>query len=229
MPTFVGGYGPANAKLCIVGEAPGELEERHGIPFYPHAPSGEMLTRMLHENGVNRADCYITNIFKYRPPGNSLKAIGSVCNPEEQVELLFREIDKLRPNAILAVGGTALKFLTGKNGINKYRGSILPSLRHSVKVIPTIHPGNILNPRGRDGVGAEWRFIVKLDIKRAIEESLYPEFNLPKRSIAIAHTAKQLYDFLYQYRNINDWSLDIETNMCIPYCVGLAPNPYNAI
>jgi uracil-DNA glycosylase family 4 len=229
LPQFVGGYGPANAKLMIVGEAPGELEERHGIPFYPHAPSGEMLTRMLQELGVNRADTYITNVFKYRPPGNSLKLIGSVCDPEQQIELLFREIDKLRPNAILAVGGTALKFLTGKNGINKYRGSILSSLRHNTKVIPTIHPGNILNPRGRDGVGAEWRFIVKLDIKRAIEESLYPEFNLPKRHIAIAHTAKQLYDFFQQYRNINDWSLDIETNMCIPYCIGLAPNPYNAI
>ena len=92
MPNFVGGHGPANAKLMIVGESPGELEDHHGIPFWPNAPSGEMLTILLKENGFNRNDAYITNVFKYRPPGNNLKNIHLVCDPEAQIELLWQEV-----------------------------------------------------------------------------------------------------------------------------------------
>lgn len=228
MPNFVGGNGPANAKLMIVGEAPGQQEDQHGIPFYPNAPAGEMLTSLLKENGFNRNDAYITNVFKYRPPGNLLKNIGLVCDPEQQVELLWKEVDKLRPNAILALGATATKFLTGKNGINKYRGSILTTCRDNIKVIPGIHPGNIINPRGRDGAGQEWKFILKLDIKRAIEESRTPDLNLPRRNIEIIRTSIQLYRFLEQYKNKTNVSLDIETNQCIPYCVGLAFTPWHA-
>jgi len=229
MPNFVGGHGPANAKLMIVGESPGELEDHHGIPFWPNAPSGEMLTILLKENGFNRNDAYITYVFKYHPPANNLKNIHLVCDPEAQIELLWKEILTLQPNCILALGSTALKFLTGKNGINKYRGSILQTSRDNIKVVPSIHPGNIINPRGRDGVGQEWKFILKLDIKRAIKESETHDFNLPRRNITIIKTSLQLYKFLNSWKNVTNWSLDIETNQSIPYCVGLAPNPWNCI
>jgi len=228
MSKFVGGYGPSNAKLAIVGEAPGYEENKHEIPFYPHAPCGEMLTALLKENGFNRNDAYITNVFHYQPPGNNLKNIGLVCDPEKEVELMWKELLTLRPNCILALGNTALKFLTGKNGISKYRGSILKTLRDNIKVVPGIHPGNIVNPRGRDGAGQEWKFILKLDIARAIREAKTSEFDLPNRSIKIVKSSLQLYKFIQQYKNLNNVSVDIETNNSIPYCVGIGFTPHHA-
>ena len=228
MTNFIGGVGPANAKLAIVGEAPGYEEDLHGVPFYPEAPCGRMLTDLLRECGVNRNDVYITNCFKYRPPENNIKNIHLVCNPDEQIELLWKELNTLKPNAILALGGTALKVLTGKNGINKYRGSILQGLKSPSKIIPGIHPGNIINPRGKDGAGPQWKYILKLDIRRAIQESRTSDFNLPRRTIEIIKSSHQLYKFLQQYKDKFIVSLDIETDQSIPYCIGLAFHPYHA-
>jgi len=169
MPNFVSGCGSASSKLMICGEAPGEIEDRIGIPFNPDAPSGRLLTSILQELGINRSDVYITNVFKYRPPENNIKNISLDCNEEEQINLLWKEVSTLQPYCILPLGGTALKTFTGKIGVAKYRGSILKALRGDTKVVGSYHPASILNPRGRDGVGEQWKHILKLDIKRALE------------------------------------------------------------
>ena len=65
---IVEGVGPKDAKIAIIGEAPGHDEERKGIPFVGSA--GKLLDRMLAEAGIEHGGCYIDNIVRVRPPGN---------------------------------------------------------------------------------------------------------------------------------------------------------------
>jgi uracil-DNA glycosylase family 4 len=68
MPIQVRPSGPTDARVMIVGEAPGAEEERKGEPFV--GASGHELTKMLHEAGIARSQCFITNVCRERPPGN---------------------------------------------------------------------------------------------------------------------------------------------------------------
>jgi len=68
----VKGEGPIPARIMLVGEAPGEQEERSGTPFC--GSSGQELNRMLHEVGIMRSECYVTNVCKLRPPDNQISA-----------------------------------------------------------------------------------------------------------------------------------------------------------
>ena len=66
---YVPGYGPSNAKVILVGESPGREEVARGIPFI--GPAGRLLDSMLGRVGINRQECYVTNIMKTRPPGDN--------------------------------------------------------------------------------------------------------------------------------------------------------------
>ena len=71
----VEGQGPHDARVVIVGEAPGKHEEETGIPF--SGPSGRMLNDWLLEAGIRRKDCYVTNVVKYKPPFNNLRKLST--------------------------------------------------------------------------------------------------------------------------------------------------------
>lgn len=156
--------------FLLVGEASGAEEERQGIPFV--GPSGKLLDEMLEEVGFTRSQCAITNIFmSERPPGNLIshffvgimearkKGIfyckdiarynGKYLREEFRFELdrLGKEIEKLNPKAIVALGATAMWGLTGMNGITAYRGNILYSKRYDRDIIPTFHPAAVLRDR----------------------------------------------------------------------------------
>src|SRR4026207_1079267 len=106
-PPYVGGEGPLKSKLMVIGEAPGATEEQYGKPFI--GATGEMLDSMLSSAGIDRADCYVTNVSKYRPPANDFKRLSEVgVNYKEQVENLWKEIRNVKPNCILALGDKAL-------------------------------------------------------------------------------------------------------------------------
>src|ERR1039458_3275504 len=137
MLTYVPAEGPSNAKLAIVGEAPGGEEERLGRPFV--GSTGTLVDDTLISLGLSRSEVYLTNVVKIRPPGNNIEALhilGKSIN--DFIPQLQAELEALKPNAILALGNTALTALTGYHGIEKYRGSILPCSLVSNKVIPTI-------------------------------------------------------------------------------------------
>src|ERR1700692_2921586 len=104
MPNYVGGIGPVDPKLLIVGEAPGKYEDEQGQPFV--GPTGQILNDHLFKAGIRRSDCYITNVVKFRPPYNDIKKLHLIdVNLEKSIEELWKnEIDKLHPNCILAVG-----------------------------------------------------------------------------------------------------------------------------
>lgn len=156
--------GSPNARIMIVGEAPGEHEVRLGRPFV--GPSGDCLDQMLHEVGLMRSACFVCNVARERPLNNNIelwvpKAKSKVTpemvpmrdkmvHPivEEGWRLLQQEIDLVSPTVILALGNVSLWALTGKWGIKSWRGSSLftegMSLSKSYPVIPMYHPAYIL-------------------------------------------------------------------------------------
>lgn len=131
--------GSPSSKIMLVGEAPGEHEDKSGKPFIGAA--GQFLNKMLTKVGLSREDLYITNVVKCRPPGNKLsKKHFKACLPK-----FIEEVQRVHPLFILAVGNTALEALTGHSGITRYRGQVIPC-KHlpEAKVFPTLHPASAL-------------------------------------------------------------------------------------
>lgn len=248
MSNYVGGVGRRDAELMIVGEAPGAIEDQSGIPF--SGPSGELLFDMLGEAGVRRSDVYITNVVKYKPPFNDLRRLNDIGHSiDEGIPQLWDEIYAIKPNCILALGNLALYALTGKgklvkdkktgrfkkiSGITTYRGSILSTLQGNTKVLPSIHPAALLrttgeNPGGAKALSFSARLYMQHDYNRAVEQSRFPEFRLPKRTLEIARSTVDVWRFLSLYADKTEVSVDIEVLHSIPVCVALAFNEWHAI
>lgn len=139
MPGF--GSGPIPSRIMLVGEAWGEQEEREGTPFV--GASGQELNRLLHEAGLMRSECFVSNVVNARPPDNDIGkwvALKKKDRTAAHVELrdkwvlpivkegynsLLAEIESVQPNVIVAFGNLALWALTGNWGILKWRGSLL--------------------------------------------------------------------------------------------------------
>jgi DNA polymerase len=135
---IVYGVGNPNADLMFVGEAPGADEDVQGEPFVGRA--GQLLTKIIEAIGLRRADVYIANVIKCRPPGNR--------NPEpdevEQCErFLFRQIDTIKPKVIVALGKFAAQcLLRTTDPITRLRGREF-KYRDAI-LIPTYHPAYLL-------------------------------------------------------------------------------------
>ena len=136
----VPGEGNKNAKIMMVGEAPGRVEDEKGKPFVGKA--GHLLTEILRKNGIKREDVYITNVVKCRPPGNRNPRREEI---EKCLPYLERQIDEIKPEIIIAMGNFASSALLEMYGfkaesISRVRGRIFYSPVHSIKIIPTFHP-----------------------------------------------------------------------------------------
>lgn len=110
--------GNPHASIMMVGEAPGEDEDRQGLPFV--GVSGQLLDKMMSYIGLDRSQVYISNILPWRPPGNR-----SPTDTEIAVCLPFteRHIALMRPKQLILLGGVAVKsLLKTKDGITKIRG-----------------------------------------------------------------------------------------------------------
>lgn len=230
---YVGGIGPSGARIALVGEALGAEEEAKGLPFVGTA--GKKLTELLREAGINRDECYLTNVVKYRPPLNDFKRLDEIgVSLEESVKQLFTELRSLNPNIVIALGERALNALTGKKGIGKYRGSLLQAQYADFKVIATIHPSAICraeNPydKDEDKIKSQ-RYItpevVVCDFIKSKKESLTKEFENPRRKIDILKDANAVYQFLHSYKDTEP-AIDIETYKCIPTCIAICFTPWH--
>lgn len=112
------GAGDPNADLMFVGEAPGFHEDKQGVPFVGQA--GKLLDRLLAGIGLSRADVYVSNVIKCRPPGNRDPMLDEIeqCEP-----YLFRQIELIEPRVIATLGNFATKLLSGKQlGITRVHG-----------------------------------------------------------------------------------------------------------
>ncbi|HVT99083.1 MAG TPA: uracil-DNA glycosylase, partial [Acidobacteriaceae bacterium] len=118
--TIVFGDGDPNARLMFVGEGPGADEDAQGLPFVGRA--GQLLNNMIGAMGLRRDQVYIANIVKCRPPQNRVPepVEANTCAP-----FLFRQIDAIRPEVIVALGATAATYLLGgKSPLAALRGRI---------------------------------------------------------------------------------------------------------
>lgn len=197
MPRF--GSGPTNAKIMIVGEAYGDQEERDKEPFV--GASGLELNRMLHEVGIMRSECYVTNLVNSRPPQNDMgnwiaakkKDITAAHRPLRDKYVLpivlagysrlLQEIEMVKPNIIVCLGNSSMWALTGAWGIMKWRGSQLQThpwqgdlliAQPPTKLIPSIHPAAVLR---------QWenRALVINDLRRVKKEMDRPDYsNIPQ-------------------------------------------------
>ncbi|WP_448189145.1 uracil-DNA glycosylase [Azospirillum sp. sgz301742] len=139
--------GDPQAKIMLIGEAPGEDEDRQGKPFV--GVSGKLLDRMLEWIGLDRTKVYITNILPWRPPGNRSPAQAEItaCLP-----FLERHVELVGPDVLVLLGGTSAKTLLDRpEGITRLRGQWFeyntPGLRKPVPVMPMLHPAYLLrNP-----------------------------------------------------------------------------------
>ena len=137
----VPGEGAKDARLVVVGEGPGRVEDETGRPFV--GPAGELLNKILGAIELTRESVFICNIVKCRPPENRQPQYDEVaaCIP-----YLYRQIELLRPRVILAMGNTAAQSLLNtkqslgsmRNRLHRFRG---------IPVIVTYHPAALLrNP-----------------------------------------------------------------------------------
>jgi uracil-DNA glycosylase family 4 len=141
--TVVFGSGNPRARFVVIGEGPGEEEDKQGKPFVGRA--GQLLTKMLASVKFDRErDCYICNVVKCRPERNRNPEPDEVaaCNP-----FLLAQLDTIQPAVILAMGNFAAQTMLGtKDGITKLRGRAY-SYRDSV-LVPTFHPAFLLRNPG---------------------------------------------------------------------------------
>jgi uracil-DNA glycosylase len=135
----VPGVGPCPADVMIVGEAPGFNEDRQGLPFV--GPAGKLLDTLLARIGLSRADVYITNVLKCRPPQNRdpMPDEAEACTP-----YLKRQLDLIKPKVVLILGRHALEqLLPGQGSISRVHGSLV--LRGDVAWVPLYHPAAALH------------------------------------------------------------------------------------
>lgn len=223
-------------KIMIIGEAPGEQEMKAGRPFV--GSSGQLLSDLLHEAQIVRNDCYMTNVFLSRPPGNDL---GAWCVKKKEADRLWQEqghegkypmkgiasgkyirpeflpeVDRLReeviaadPNLIIVLGGTPLWALTGSGGITKMRGTVMEVDLGGPR------PYKVLPTFHPAYVLRKWdaRLIVIADLMKAREEMDSPNVYRPTRELIIEPTLTDIGEF-YNYLSSNNRPIawDIETH-----------------
>ena len=222
MARVVPGVGPKDAKIVIVGEAPGAEEERQGIPFCGAA--GRVLDSLLRNAGIDRNSCYITNVVKERPHNNdfSIYYTDSVRrNPTDELidaRIAVREeVRQIGPNMVVALGNEALKALTGMSGVMDFRGSVLATSidSHIYKTIPVIHPAMILR-------AWEYYAITQVDFNKIARESQFPQIKQKVRKHVVPKSLEEVMRYVDYLKKAEYLCFDVETTGNHLDCIGFA-------
>jgi len=210
----VGGDGPLDAQLVVVGESLGAEEERQRRPFVGGA--GQLLTRLLAAAGLHRDTLYLTNVVKVRPPANQLSRLPELgVSLNDFIPELVDELSRIQPKVVVALGDLACRTLTGKQPITKWRGSVLPCpLVSGPLVVPTLHPAYIL----RDYVMHPAVIADLQKAKRVLNGQYAPEHY----DIIINPTIVQIEDYITRCIDNRAVAFDIETMVTGIRCLGLS-------
>ncbi|MFH0958743.1 MAG: uracil-DNA glycosylase [Pseudomonadota bacterium] len=155
---LVFGEGSPTARLMFVGEGPGADEDREGRPFVGRA--GQLLTRMIKAMGLERAEVYIANVVKCRPPGNRDPEQSEI---EKCLPFLQAQIEAISPEVIVSLGRVAVSTLLGrKTSMTKIRGNI--QYFNDIPLIPTYHPAFLL----RKEHDRKWKAEAWADLKKVM-------------------------------------------------------------
>ncbi|MDI1342822.1 MAG: uracil-DNA glycosylase [Pseudolabrys sp.] len=156
--------GNPQAKVMLVGEAPGRDEDIEGLPFVGR--SGKLLDRMLAAIGLDRSSVYIANIVPWRPPGNRTPTPqeSQICLP-----FVLRQIELVDPDILVCLGGPSAQTLLGiKDGITKTRGRwfTFNTGKREIRAMPTFHPAFLL----RSPLQKRFAWRDFLSVKKALAE-----------------------------------------------------------
>jgi hypothetical protein len=201
---------------------------------------------MLHDAGILRTECRLTNVVRYRPPGNDLTqwltpkkkdalerglphfADGLWYNDivAEGLNELAQEIKECQPNVIIGFGNTPLWALTGKTGIGNWRGSELAT-RQGPKAVVTYHPAGVLRQY-------EWRPQVVADLRRGLREAERRDLVVPPYDFLLRPTLATVVEWLSRLRDrlaVGQLrlSVDIETRLGHIACIGIADSRHHAL
>lgn len=202
---FPDGHSGCDAKIVLIGEAPGKFEDEQGAPFV--GESGRRLNEWWSEVGLHRSQFYITNVIRRRPPNNVIEAVGRKEIERGNYELFGRLSKLAAPTLIVPTGNTSLNALMGdtlESGakslrITDWRGSILlcRAGERNVKCIPTIHPAATF----RQPILTKF---CKADWKRIAGDWQFPELRHPEYHHIIDPTQDQIERFESEAKAI--WS-----------------------
>ena len=137
------GSGPPDARLVVVGEAPGAVEDETGVPFVGR--SGQLLDRLLLEAGTSRDRVAVLNTVKCRPPGNRVPSRLETANCRPWTT---QQLAELSPRLVVPLGLSAATWFLGRTTLAAVRGRVHEV--DGVRVLPTYHPAAALRggPRG---------------------------------------------------------------------------------
>lgn len=245
------GSGPATARIMVVAEAPTADDIWKGYPLA--GTTGDFFSKLLHEAGILRSECYITTVLKTRPPGDNVHALYTQTKSTAQklhlgevlaetwvhsslpsaFDALTFEIALVRPTVIIALGDLAMFALTGIYGsVDTWRGSHLELSRpfdFPCTVIPTYPPASLYKQWHVKG------FCVR-DLQRAKDVATRPElYTYPKYDFTIRPTFGQVLSILISLLaevlsgKPLPLSVDIETIARRVSCIGLAWNVRDAL
>ena len=155
--------GSPDARLMLIGEAPGRDEDLQGIPFVGR--SGQLLDKILAAIGHDRTNSYITNVIPWRPPGNRSPTTleTAICRP-----FIERQIELINPDVMVFLGGVAAKeLLETTEGVMRLRGKwkVYPPQEGKWRAMATLHPAYLLRQPAQKRL--VWRDF--LEIKQALD------------------------------------------------------------
>lgn len=247
---YVPAIGPKDAKIVIVGEAPGADEEKQKKPFVGY--SGSWMREQLMRAGIKPDSVYITNVCKFRPPYNKIeKWISSFgkknqCNDKVLAGVieLFCDLAEIKPTLIVPMGNTALWALTGHMQISKRRGSVMaldvnvPLFEQIKKKFPDyfniaadaisqIQGTKIIPSLHPAGVLREQSMvpIFQLDLKRIAEDATFKELRLPKRIHYTDPSQELAVELVEKILKSPQTAVDIECVGRNLFCVGFSCDP----
>lgn len=157
------GAGPADAPVVLIGEQPGDVEDRQGAPFV--GPAGRLLDKALLEAGIDREQVYVTNAvkhFKFVERGKRrIHAKPTIIEIRACHAWLDAEIEVVKPELIVCLGATASVAVIGRDfRLTQHRGEFLPHDR-AAYVMATVHPSALLRAPDPDRRHEEYRLFVK--------------------------------------------------------------------
>jgi DNA polymerase len=175
---IVFGEGDPRARLCFVGEAPGEEEDRTGRPFVGRA--GQLLSKMIAAMGLSREQVYICNVLKTRPPNNATPTAREIelCEP-----YLHEQLAIVAPQVIVALGLPASRALLHTDeSMARLRGRwhtlLLPN-QVAVPVMPTYHPAYLLRAYTDENRGKVWSDLLMVIDRLGMPRPARPQSTQP--------------------------------------------------
>src|SRR3990167_7486085 len=214
-----------NAKIAIIGEGPNlsDIVQRRNFS----GKSGQLLWSILAEQGIQRTDCYASNVMK-----NDMLRTEIPAYDPQWLSLLQAELREVQPNVVFALGAIALNALcnydkhfnrinTKEMSIMSWRGSVLPcTLVPGLKVLSSVAPTAVMRQW-------KWRVYLATDVRKLTEQVKFGEIRTTEQTIHIFPSFKDSIEFL---NDINGpYATDVEIQNGELACVGFAPSNTEAM